>query len=62
MAVELLACDTDSRWQTVSYEKDIWTWGEIRQINKLLNSEELYNFHSALHMCCCGVFKCDIPL
>lgn len=62
MAVKLLACDTDSRWQTVSYEKDIWTWGEIRQINKLLDSEELYNFNSAPHMCCCGVFKCDIPL
>ena len=50
MAVKLLACDTDSRWQTVSYEKDIWTWSKITQINKLLDSEELYKFYYALHV------------
>jgi hypothetical protein len=62
MAVQLLACDKDCRWQTVRYEKDIWTWGKIRHINKLLDSDEFYNVYSALHICCYGDLKCDIPL
>jgi hypothetical protein len=44
MAVKLLACDTDCGLKAVSYEKDIWTWGKVKHVNKLLDFEELYNF------------------